>query len=215
MAAPAPAAASGLEEDDEMREVFLEEAREVMANAHEGLRELQRTPDDLEQLTLVRRSFHTLKGSSRMVGLNDFGEAAWACEQLYNAWLADQRPASEDLLGFTGEALAYLGAWVEEIAAGAQPAHQPAPVRAAADALRLEGRRVPLAADAVAPAVAAVAPAKPARTAPAQTPATRRRVVIPRNFIVVFLRSDFDSSFLMSPVPEGHRSEINATVEAL
>ncbi|TCP09032.1 Hpt domain-containing protein [Caldimonas thermodepolymerans] len=170
VAAPAPAAASGLEEDDEMREVFLEEAREVMANAHQGLRELQRTPDDLEQLTLVRRSFHTLKGSSRMVGLNDFGEAAWACEQLYNAWLADQRPASEDLLGFTGEALAYLGAWVEEIAAGAQPAHQPAPVRAAADALRLEGRRVPLAADAVAPAVAEAAPVVAAEPAPA--PAT-------------------------------------------
>ncbi|MCV5997869.1 Hpt domain-containing protein, partial [Enterococcus faecalis] len=75
-------------------------------------------PDDLEQITVVRRSFHTLKGSSRMVGLHDFGEAAWACEQLYNMWLADQRPASEELLTLTGDALEYLAAWIGEIASG-------------------------------------------------------------------------------------------------
>ena len=47
---------------------------------------------------MLRRAFHTLKGSSRMVGLKDFGEAAWAFEQVLNTWLADQRPATPELL---------------------------------------------------------------------------------------------------------------------
>jgi chemosensory pili system protein ChpA (sensor histidine kinase/response regulator) len=140
--APVPATHSGLEDDDEMRAIFLEEAQEVMATAGAALDLLTRAPDDIEQLTTVRRSFHTLKGSSRMVGLNDFGEAAWACEQLYNTWLADQKPASEDLMAFTGEVLDYLAAWIGEIAARAHPTHHSAPVRAAADAMRIEGRRM-------------------------------------------------------------------------
>ncbi|MCW7537438.1 Hpt domain-containing protein [Aquabacterium sp. A7-Y] len=142
---PAPATSSGLEEDDEMREIFLEEARDVMAAASEALDSLVSTPDDIEQLTVVRRSFHTFKGSARMVGLNDFGEAGWACEQLYNMWLAEQRPADDDLRELTGEVLVYLASWINEIAARVTPpTHHSAPVRQVADTLRLEGRRIPL-----------------------------------------------------------------------
>jgi chemosensory pili system protein ChpA (sensor histidine kinase/response regulator) len=53
-----------------------------------GAERLADAPDNAGDMTAVRRAFHTLKGSSRMVGLRDFGEAAWACEQLYNARLA-------------------------------------------------------------------------------------------------------------------------------
>ena len=38
-------------------------------------------PHDQEALTTVRRAFHTLKGSGRMVGLMDLGEAAWRVER--------------------------------------------------------------------------------------------------------------------------------------
>ena len=41
----------------------------------------------------IRRGFHTLKGSGRMVGLNELGEVAWEVEQVMNRWLEDQRPA--------------------------------------------------------------------------------------------------------------------------
>ena len=81
-----------------MREIFLEEATEVLAAAREATTELERSNADLALLTTVRRAFHTLKGSSRMVGLAEFGDAAWVCEQLYNSRLADQHPADEGLL---------------------------------------------------------------------------------------------------------------------
>ncbi|MEY4429185.1 MAG: hypothetical protein RLZZ182_1874, partial [Pseudomonadota bacterium] len=60
---------TGLEEDDEMRGIFLEEAREVLAEARAGLADMAAHPDDVAAMTTVRRAFHTFKGSSRMVGL--------------------------------------------------------------------------------------------------------------------------------------------------
>jgi chemosensory pili system protein ChpA (sensor histidine kinase/response regulator) len=138
-AAPGTAAGSDLAEDDEMREIFLEEAREVLQTAHDACAELSTASDDLEQLTTVRRAFHTLKGSSRMVGLKKFGDAAWACEQLYNTRLADQQPADAPLLDFTRWSLDELGAWVDDIAARRDAGREAASIEAAALALREPG----------------------------------------------------------------------------
>ena len=143
--APAPApAASGLEDDAEMREIFLEEAREVIGNARASLTRLASAGDDLNELTAVRRAFHTLKGSSRMVGLKDLGEAAWSCEQLYNARLAQNARMDPPLATLSGEALDYMADWVEAIAAGQASGHQHQAVSAAADALRLDGELRPI-----------------------------------------------------------------------
>ena len=128
-----PNAVADLAEDDEMREIFLEEAREVLENAGAAHAELAHAPDDLAQATTLRRAFHTLKGSSRMVGLKEFGEAAWACEQLYNGHLADQGAASHALLEFTAWSVAYLSGWVDDIAARRSSQHDAATVRHAAD----------------------------------------------------------------------------------
>lgn len=136
--------ATGLEEDDEMREIFLEEAREVIDQAREGLQSLGGQPDDVQALTSVRRAFHTLKGSSRMVGLKEYGEAGWACEQLYNTWLASQAPASDDLLGLSHEVLDHLAQWTDAIAERRDAGWSSAPVVAVADALRLRGERLSL-----------------------------------------------------------------------
>ncbi len=122
-------------DDDEMREVFLEEAHEVIGDASTAYQELARSPDELALLTTLRRAFHTLKGSSRMVGLKDFGEAAWICEQLYNTHLAEQRAAAPAFIEFTGWSLGYLGAWAEEIAARRPVSHDVASVKAQADRL--------------------------------------------------------------------------------
>jgi chemosensory pili system protein ChpA (sensor histidine kinase/response regulator) len=132
-------APTGLEDDDEMRGVFLEESAEVLADAQAALADLCVSPSDLSAMTTTRRAFHTLKGSSRMVGFAAFGEAAWSCEQLYNHALADQSPASADLRTFTGDALAYFAAWVSAIGHGTEARFPPDPVMAAADTLRLAG----------------------------------------------------------------------------
>ena len=120
---PTPAGKTGLEEDDEMRGIFLEEAREVVGHAEHALAALVSSPEDLGEATTVRRAFHTLKGSSRMVGLTEFGEAAWACEQLYNRRLADGQPADGDLLALTTDVLSYMSDWIEAIGARRDAGH--------------------------------------------------------------------------------------------
>ncbi|MDD0812557.1 Hpt domain-containing protein [Curvibacter sp. RS43] len=144
---PTPVTASGalaepepaLEEDD-LIDVFLEEAREVLSTGQAAVHTLADEPRQLTEQTVLRRAFHTLKGSSRMVGLTEYGEAAWALEQLLNAWLAEQKPASPALLSVCRHALAQLAQWTDDIAAHQAQAWRAQPLRELADALRLEDR---------------------------------------------------------------------------
>ncbi len=141
---PAPvevSSASDLDDgDDDLRDIFLEEAREVIETGQLAIRSLAADPVNVGDQTVLRRAFHTLKGSSRMVGLTAFGEAAWAMEQLLNSWLADQKPANETLRGITAEAMSGFAMWVQDIANG-NDSHWRADVfSASADALRTENR---------------------------------------------------------------------------
>ncbi|WP_144729875.1 Hpt domain-containing protein [Extensimonas perlucida] len=146
-------------EDDELLEVFLEEAREVVAQGLAAIAALQEEPGNLSEQTTLRRAFHTLKGSSRMVGLNEFGEAAWSMEQVLNAWLAEQKPIPAALLELAGDALRALGQWADDIAAGVAAPWQAQAFRTSADAMRLHGTLVPLESPSAGAAMAAVADA--------------------------------------------------------
>jgi len=171
-AAPPKAPVVAVPEDD-LLEVFLEEAREVIGDARNALTELNEAPGELSILTTIRRAFHTLKGSSRMVGLKDFAEAAWTCEKLYNTSLAEQRAADRDLLQFTHWALQYLGSWVAEIAARSGHEHSSAAVVAWAQAHAAAGEgRESRAENLSEPRAAKQAPSiAPGRLAPAPAPA--------------------------------------------
>ena len=131
-------------EEDDMRDIFLEEAREVTGNGQSAVLALADDPADIGQLAILRRVFHTLKGSSRMVGLNEFGEAAWSVEQLFNGWLADQKPASDELRVLAAAALAGFSRWIEDIAGNCDSAWSASPYHVSADAMRTEGRLVAL-----------------------------------------------------------------------
>lgn len=101
--------------DAEMLEIYLEEATEVLATVSENLQTCHEQPGDREALTTIRRGFHTLKGSGRMVGLTDLGEVAWAVEQVMNKWLQDERAATPALLNFIEQACAAFGQWVGQL----------------------------------------------------------------------------------------------------
>ena len=70
--------------DDEIVEIFLEEADEEHGNISRLLPHWQNNPQDANTLKDLRRSFHTLKGSGRLVGAIDVGEFAWAFENMLN-----------------------------------------------------------------------------------------------------------------------------------
>lgn len=105
--------------DAELLDIFGGEAREVLAfiAATLVLPELQRA--SAEHLAMLRRSFHTLKGGSRMIGLSRFADAAGAIERVMNVWLAESRPAGAELFELLELAQAELSDWVAELSAPA------------------------------------------------------------------------------------------------
>ncbi len=104
--------------EPELLEIFLEEANEVLATMGEASEACQGNPDDQASLTVIRRGFHTLKGSGRMVGLDELGETAWRHEQLMNGWLAEKKAANSDLLGLIGRSRGVFQDWVNALQAG-------------------------------------------------------------------------------------------------
>jgi chemosensory pili system protein ChpA (sensor histidine kinase/response regulator) len=123
-AAPAPVAAAPQASggrpavNDELLSIYLDEAAEVLATIDAAVPACRQDPNDREALTTIRRGFHTLKGSGRMVGLMDLGEVGWEVEQVMNRWLEQQRPATPALLELIAAASTAFAGWVAELRAG-------------------------------------------------------------------------------------------------
>ena len=103
-------------EDDELLGIFLEEARTVFTDINAAAPACSRNPADIESLRTIRRGFHTLKGSGRMVGLDGLGEVAWSVERVLNRWLEQQWPANAELLQLVEAATATLSEWIAALA---------------------------------------------------------------------------------------------------
>ena len=128
-----PPAASDAAVEAELLEIFIAEAREVLDFVDETLAKPRSETGGEQSLIMLRRSFHTLKGSGRMVGLNQFADAAHAVERVMNTWLAEERPSSDTLFSLLAAAARELGAWVAELAsAGVSAGNADALVAAAA-----------------------------------------------------------------------------------
>jgi chemosensory pili system protein ChpA (sensor histidine kinase/response regulator) len=101
--------------DQELLEIFLEEANEVIATVRENLARVRASTTDKDALTTIRRSYHTLKGSGRMVGLTDLGEVGWTCEQVMNKWLKDEKPATAGLISFIDRSQQAFQGWIDAL----------------------------------------------------------------------------------------------------
>lgn len=72
------------EVDDEIVEIFVEEAGEVLEGLDNLLPRWRADLSDRSVLTDIRRSYHTLKGSGRMAKAMELAEIAWKVEQALN-----------------------------------------------------------------------------------------------------------------------------------
>ena len=99
--------------DPEIRDVFIEEAEEVLQTLQQSLPRWLRQTDDRELLTIIRRAFHTLKGSGRMVRADDIGEFSWAMENLLNRALDRTVDISASLVDTLRDAVALLPALIQ------------------------------------------------------------------------------------------------------
>ncbi|MGO4380532.1 Hpt domain-containing protein [Pseudoduganella sp. RAF19] len=164
VAAP-PAASEGVSGEEaveaELLEIFIGEAQEVLAFVRETLARPRSEAGTLDNMTMLRRSFHTLKGSGRMVGLNNFAEGAYGIEKVMNLWLAEERPLSDTLFALLDRASTDMSAWVDELAASGRSSRS-------SDALVAAALRVQNGEAFSMDEAAAAAPAAPAPAAEAQ-----------------------------------------------
>ncbi|WP_158752754.1 Hpt domain-containing protein [Dyella sp. S184] len=70
--------------DDDIREIFLEEMQEEIDSLRSAEKVWLADPTQHSSMISIRRSFHTLKGSGRLVGAGVLGEFAWKVEDMLN-----------------------------------------------------------------------------------------------------------------------------------
>ena len=101
--------------DAELLEIFINEAAEVLDTVAGHHRILSHNAGDREALRTVRRQFHTLKGSGRMVGLAALGEIAYDVEQVHNRLLEEDRPVTPAVLAMIATAEVEFRRWVADL----------------------------------------------------------------------------------------------------
>lgn len=114
--------------DEEIIEVFLEEAEEVIETLNDSWPAFRAHNDDQEALSTVRRAFHTLKGSGRMVRAMDIGELSWSIENMFNRVLDDTIEISAPLLALVDHVITLLPGLVEDFRLQQAPSIDPLPL---------------------------------------------------------------------------------------
>ncbi len=104
--------------ETEFLDIFLEEAREETEVAQAQFARWESNPYDAAALSTLRRSFHTLKGSGRLVGALQMGDFAQAIEFLLNRLIESKAFPSEDVLACIAEAVRVLPDLVDAEAEG-------------------------------------------------------------------------------------------------
>src|SRR6186713_529948 len=113
-----PMGAKPIHIDPELLTLYIEEAREEVARIAKLFPAWEQNPLETDALAGVRRAFHTLKGSGRMVGATDISEFAWAIENLLNRVIENTLQRSPAILATIRDAAALAGELVSALEAG-------------------------------------------------------------------------------------------------
>src|SRR6202790_4788658 len=121
--------------DPDLIQLFVEEAKEELAKIERQFPIWDHSPLEIDALLVVRGSFHTLKGSGRMVNARAISDFAWAIENLLNRILDGTLQRSPPVLQTLRAAIAGLPQLIAELEAGNPDRTDLAPLAARAHAL--------------------------------------------------------------------------------
>ncbi len=111
----------GDDADEEILEIFIEEALEELASLNEQLPLWKKDHGNEDALITIRRSFHTLKGSGRLIGAELIGEFAWNFENMLNRVIDKSRPLTSEIFDILDESLAVLPQLIEQLKGNREP----------------------------------------------------------------------------------------------
>ena len=106
--------------DPELLEIFVEEVGEVLETLDEYAPRWQADAQDLAARAEVRRGFHTLKGSGRMVRASILAELAWAVENMLNRVIGGNVPLTQPIFATVNAARTLIPALLDDFADGRQ-----------------------------------------------------------------------------------------------
>lgn len=122
-----------MSDDDEIREIFVEEAEEVLETLQTFVPKWAANFDNKSALTEVRRGFHTLKGSGRMVGAKVVAELAWSIENMLNRVIDKTTQPNAVMMGLITDVLSITPDLVENYKNQEPPSYNTAALMSVAD----------------------------------------------------------------------------------
>jgi chemosensory pili system protein ChpA (sensor histidine kinase/response regulator) len=124
------------EDDDEILEIFLEEAEEVSEAIEAAMERWQQQPDNLLDVAQLQRELHTLKGGARMAELQEIAELCHELETLYEKVNDGRVGVSPELFTLLQRSHDALAAQLDAVKQGNQARDEQALI---ADILRYAG----------------------------------------------------------------------------
>ena len=86
---------------DKHKEVFKEEANELLTELESSLLELEEKPEDMELIGRVFRAMHTIKGSGAMFGFDDIAEFTHEVETVFDLVRNGKMPVTKNLINLS------------------------------------------------------------------------------------------------------------------
>ncbi len=121
--------------DEEILEIFVEEVQEVLQDIINQFNTWKNNPADSSSVENLRRAFHTLKGSGRLVGATVIGELGWRFENLFNKIIDGTVPRNDELLSLVGQVEKVLPSMIEQFKQNQPPPEDIVRLISQADAL--------------------------------------------------------------------------------
>lgn len=121
--------------DDELIQIFIEEANDILEAINVNLEKWRNLPSALNLLEPILREIHTLKGSTRMIGLTSLSEYVHTLEQIIQKIHSNELPFSEHKLQEIQRAVDFLIRYIENLAKSTPLPEEAVPLNALKDGL--------------------------------------------------------------------------------
>jgi len=116
---PLPAVEDG--DEDEILEIFLEEAQEITESVETAIQRWRQHPDNLLHVAQLQRELHTLKGGARMAELSEVADLCHELETLYENINDGRLAVQVQIFDLLDRAHDELGSQLDAVREGVRP----------------------------------------------------------------------------------------------
>jgi chemosensory pili system protein ChpA (sensor histidine kinase/response regulator) len=110
--------------DEEILEIFAEEVDEITGQILSNFNNWKNDPEDSDSLKALRRDFHTLKGTGRLVGATVIGELGRRFEYMLTRLIDGILSRNDDIVTIIGQVEKVLPTLIEQFQKNQPPSYE-------------------------------------------------------------------------------------------